>query len=264
MEVVDPYRGWEGEYPKDLLNFLNGAPPISFSDLTTSDRQAEAIGMMNRLLIITPRIRASAENEFLSTLRDLVDQWLASGKSENGDCPWERKIPLHTLREFIRRNPPYLGLKTPSGPLLLDLEPLPVQKADPLVVARDAATYLFLKLLDSPARARLSRCDACKMYFVRTRTPKKDTPIYHGIFCEKHKGKGGAKRTVESRERRKQQIVGLAAEWWPKWKQTRHGQRSKWIAKEVNKKLPHWAAPIGGKWITQHQQEIEAEAERRK
>jgi hypothetical protein len=31
----------------------------------------------------------------------------------------------------------------------------------------------------------------------------------------------------------------------------------------VNTKLPHWAAPIKGKWITQHQDEIEAQVERR-
>ena len=58
-------------------------------------------------------------------------------------------------------------------------------------------------------------------------------------------------------------MIQLAADFWIKWKQPRHGERSKWVAKKLNEYSPHWTAPITGRWVTQHQQEIEAEVERR-
>ena len=42
--------------------------------------------------------------------------------------------------------------------------------------------------------ACLSRCIECKTYFVRSRSPKKDKPIYWGTYCSNCKVKGDAKR----------------------------------------------------------------------
>jgi hypothetical protein len=266
MEIVGWHRDWQGDFEKLLSFFLNGRDSTRLFDQVMNAkpgpaREGEAIGLLNRFLEMEPRIKASAQGEFLSTLQHFVNQWLASGRSANGDCPSERKVPVQILQEFIRRNPPYLDLKTPSGPLLLDLEPLPVKKTDPLLVARDAATFLFLKLMDSPERARLSRCDVCERYFVRARIPKKDFLIYRGCFCVSCKGKGSMRRTNVSRDRRKNQLVKLAANWWPKWEsKNRKEDRSKWVARKVNENLPRAADEgITGKWITQNQAAIETE-----
>jgi hypothetical protein len=72
-----------------------------------------------------------------------------------------------------------------------------------------------------------------------------------------------------TRENRTKQMVELAAESWVKCKPMRqHGKRSKWVAKwvaaKMNKTLSRRGGKITGKWVTQHQQEIEAAAERRK
>lgn len=262
MEVLNPYRGREGEYVKDLANILNGKVFPDFADFTAGD-EAELVARLNRLLIITPKIRTTTESEFFLTLRNLVEQWLSSGKSDEGECPRERNVPIQMLRDFVRRNPPYLGLEAPNGQLTLDLDPLSFTKS-PLAIARDAATFLFLKLMDSAGRARLSRCDACERYFVRARMPKRDIPIYHGSFCSKCKGKAAMRRTSVSRNHRKKQMVELAANCWLRWGSTRViSKRSEWVASRINEKLPHWANPITGKWVTQNQAAIEAEATRR-
>src|SRR5208282_4982403 len=84
------------------------------------------------------------------------------------------------------------------------------QQRDLSVAVQDAAICLFLQWLDSPARTRLFRCDGCGTYFIRTRTPKRDTPIYHGTFCAacKSKGKDRARRTEDSRNNRTEEMIG--------------------------------------------------------
>jgi hypothetical protein len=68
-----------------------------------------------------------------------------------------------------------------------------------------------------------------------------------------------------TRENRKKQLVELAAELWTKWKPiAQYGDRSKWVAERMNKKQRTLGTFITGKWVTQHQEEIKAEAERRK
>jgi hypothetical protein len=253
MEIYD--GTWKGGcWPKDLLVFLNGPfpshPKSVFWDTLLTGNSGKAT--------------KEAISEFHVTLHSLVDSWLDSGRRGSEDRPWERIAPLQILKEFMARNPPRLEIKKPNGSLCFFTWPSTFKQTNQLIAAGDIATYLVLLLMDSPERARLSRCDVCGTYFVRARTPKKDTPIYHGVFCEKHKGKGGAKRTKKSRDDRKDRMVDLAAEFWPQWKPSRsHGKQSEWVAARMNKGLaPH--EHITGKWVTQHRSEIEAKIERRK
>jgi len=88
-------------------------------------------------------------------------------------------------------------------------------------------------------------------------------PIYHGTFCEKCKNKGGARRTMDSRKRRTQEMVKLAADAWARWTLSRrYGKRSEWVATQVTAKLPR-GGTIKANWVTRHKTEIEAEVERR-
>jgi hypothetical protein len=218
------------------------------------------------------------KEEFLRTLRRLVDQWIDSGKSGPDritDSPQDRDMhqvppgyerPLFAIRaDWLGRNPPRWMLNR-NGLVDVSNHPPPFDPLDLDAGARDQAGYYLEVLLDSPARERLSRCDDCRSYFVRARAPKRNTPIYHGTFCQDCKGKGGARRTIASREQRHQEKIGWAAAYWPKWKQARHHPRqSEWIAKQVNRKLVgHNHDPITGKWVTQNKKEIENEVERRK
>jgi hypothetical protein len=136
----------------------------------------------------------------------------------------------------------------------------------PSIKAHEKAVFLLMNLVNcpSPARERLSRCDSCGEYFIRRRAPKRETPIYHGSFCANCKGKGGVRRTDMTRKSRTKKKVELAADVWPKWKQDRRqGERTEWVAQEVNRRLRASRDPIAKNWVTRHQTEIEAEVERR-
>lgn len=261
MEIVD----WFGQddFLKGFAYFLNGYRlPSHFWKLSTVD---EKVGLGNQLLVMTPRgVRHSTEEHFLSTLRDLVNQWLASGKSGDVECPRERKIPIEVLREFIRRNPPYLGLKAPNGPLTVDFEPSAVEEKDPVLIARDGALFLFLKLMDSPESARLSRCEGCHRYFVREYMPKNGNPIKHGSFCAncKRKSKDRIKLINDKRIQRKDDLVEVAAKWSMRWEQEKPREPwSIWVADKVNNdRACPYGVVITGKWVTRNKSAIEAKA----
>jgi hypothetical protein len=134
---------------------------------------------------------------------------------------------------------------------------------DTLARAKDFAISEFQKFLESSFPQRLFKCDGCRTYFVRARAPRKETPIYHGTFCEDCKHKGGARRTDSTRKQRKAQMIEWAAEYWPKWTE-RRGVRSEWVAEQVNEWIEgqpiNWGT-IKGNWVTWHQAEIEAVVE---
>lgn len=224
-------------------------------------------------------VRDAMVREFLRLLRWFVDTWITSGKHDGAENAWERSVhwtseahPIPLAEILVKwtetANPPRL-LIGPDGRFQISVTPLfllnreSVKNVDPAMLAYASAVYWFTSLLDSPTRERLFRCDKCGKYFVRARAPRKEKPICHGTFCEKHKNKGGARRTVDSRNRRTQVRIGWAADAWPKWTPGhRHGKRSEWIAEQVRAKLPT-GEPIKSNWVTRHQTEIETEVERR-
>lgn len=183
---------------------------------------------------------ADADRRAIPSLRRLVDQWIESGKSNGADEPHKRSA-LWISPEF----------------------PQPALAVAAQLLSRDSnnrAVFLFQSLLDSPARWKLFRCEGCNRYFLRVRTPKRNAAVQGGCFCVDCKGQGGAKRTAMSRGRRKEQLIEHAAKCWPKWK-SELGERSKWVAARVNEKAGTLTS-ITGKWITQHQLEIEARSGR--
>ncbi len=217
--------------------------------------------------------RDAAIAEFKRTLRGLVDQWIDSGKVNEalaGDTPSQRSITWHsarytkalfeTLVKFWNRNPPRVIVEL-DGSSILEVGPKSASAGsqDSLHMAREYAIFEFVRLLDSlSSRQRLFRCDGCNRYFVRARAPRK--AIYHGSFCERCTGKGGARRTVESRNRRTQEMIGWAADAWKEWEPTkRFGERTDWIVRRVTAK----GGSIKRNWVTRHQKQIETEVERR-
>ena len=232
--------------------------------------------------------RAAALLEGL-TLSKLVDQWIEADKEWQSnqkaqpklDGPEElkRKRDVHrltwcspqyetsifqTLTAFWERNPPK-AIVGGDGRLTISAEPRLLLNREGLRQdAQTRAIWTFQRLLQSPERDLLSRCDGCKRFLVRARAPRRGISVEHGTFCLKCKGLGGARRTVASRERRKRQMIESAAELWPKWKpKAKYGKRSKWVAEMMNRKQCTSRTLITGKWVTQNQPEIEAEAEGR-
>ena len=219
----------------------------------------------------------AAVAEFSNSLHGLFDQWIKSGRNPQDvavENPWERSIFWESqtgaesiekvLADYASRNPPRLLINRDST---LDILGgiSNVTAKDALVRGRDRAVAFFLDFLNSPARERLFRCHKCHLYFVRSRAPRKNSLIYHGTFCESCKGAGSAKRTRESRNRRRRPMIERAADASSKWTGTRRqGTRVEWIRMNVNAKLPAGQAPVEVNWVTRHRKEIDEEVERRK
>ena len=276
----------ERDYPKILATTLNGQWPREFLGWLAGiphNRPLRVQGFGNP----SRETRDTAIMEFLDTLRRLADQWIASGRDRLGEQPWSRnvfwvsdayqeRIDI-TLRKFMARNPPPNEFGSDGRLARLEVVshlwlPKPLawpfpepELEDTLARARDYAIAEFHKFLESSCPQRLFKCDGCGTYFVRARAPRKETPIYHGTFCENCKHKGGKRRTDSTRKQRKAQMIEWAADNWPKWTK-RNGVRSEWIAEQVNKRVERqpisWDT-IKGNWVTWHQAEIEAEVERR-
>lgn len=221
-------------------------------------------GFLNHFLADSRRIHRA----FLTTLSGLVDGWIESGRRDNLDNPLERTVPRRELEQFMAKNPPVARLEADSRMVLFIQAP-----KDHRASAQDHALYWFAMLLDSPKRERLSKCEKCGQYIIRDRMPRKHHPLKRGVFCKIHRGKARARSMKDTRMDRTNELVLLAAKFWPEWNSQRgHQTRSKWIAAEINAHLPVWAGgyfqnrdgTATGRWVTQHRQEIEAEVKRRK
>jgi hypothetical protein len=274
----------KGGSVENILRALNGRFPQSLiNTLVTGKRDG-----------ISDNDSPTVSYIFREFLRILVDTWIDSGKTEDGEKPSQRALRAEEklfLQDYVERNPPMLQFSA-EGPRLVIVprnfygrkklsettkflekaffsglqetgpQVQSLRKTLPNIV--DAATAMFLELLDAPERIRLFRCDGCGMYFARTRAPKKGNLISRGSWCANCKGKGSAWRTEKSRDSRAGKIVELAAEFWPKWqpeRRHRDGEREEWVANKVNQRQR--SKRITANWVGRHTKEIEAEAERR-
>ncbi len=282
-------KGAQWDYPKILVTTLNGQWDRAFLGWLAGIPHDRPSGIRTRGFRNASRqTKDAAIKEFLLTLRQLVDQWLESGKDrvEFVEQPWSRNVFWfsdayqeridRTLQKFMHRNPPpnefsrdgrLARLETVSHLWLPKPAAWPSSEPeldDTLSRARDYAIAEFYKFLESRCPQRLFKCDECGAYFVRARAPRKETRIRRGAFCEKCKHKGGARRTVDSRKRRLQEMIGWAADAWAKWKPgNRFGNRTDWVVQKVNAKLSPNQKRIKVNWVSWHQTEIEIEVERR-
>ncbi len=269
---------------EDILRALNGRFPQPLVNALLTGK-ADGIAGEN-----APYARLA----FTTSLRAMVDAWINSAKTEEEEQPWKRTYWPLFLQDFVARNPPMLQIAKEGPCIVLFPHVWDKRKRLPLLAkeaiesmlsqledrespsaqfmreitpfAFDAATAMFLQLLDSPACRRLFRCDGCGVYFPRVRTPKKDTPILNGSYCAKCKGKGSARRTGKSRDSRANQMIRWAADVWEEWKPNQphsYGERAEWVAWKVNKRMPGVWSHIAKNWITRHTDEIEAEVRRR-
>ena len=195
-------------------------------------------------------------------LRKYTDQWIDSGRKDGVDSPWERTIPSDAVDVFHVAFSESLRVRADGRPAvgyeLSDLGVHRLEKFGYKVHGQLEATLRFMLLMDSPDRERVSRCDVCRKIFEHRRMPKRGMVIKHGSFCEACKGKGRAQGTVRSRERRKNELVALAATFWEQCPQAKLQERSDWVAKKMTSKLPEGEAPITKNWVTHNRVDIEA------
>lgn len=228
----------------------------------------------------SPARLAAAGSAFDATLHRVFDQWIDSGKSGKGrivDAANERdvfKVPpgypqslSEVLRDWWTRNPLRVGLQRTSNVVILYPQEMNLSLVDtaPALAGRDLAVNSFVRVLDLPYRQRLARCanPRCGRYFVYARTPQH--PIKNGTFCKRCKHAGSVQRTKASRSHRTDALIKLAADYWPQYSEKKHRMpHAKWIAKKMIETRIGRGISASGKWVTQHQKQIEAEVKRRK
>ena len=244
-----------GQYPRNSLGRLAGIP---------YDRPSLHVqGFCNP----SRETRDAAVTEFLSELRRLTDQWIASGREQIksiGEQPWSRNVlwfsdayqePIdRTLQKFLDRNPPPIlpysdGRLTIASHLWLPLPtvwPFPEPKLeDTLARARDLAIYEFQQFLGSDFPQRLFRCDECEKYFVLARNPRK--VIQRGAYCKNCKSAGGKRRVEDQRKDERNEMLKVAAKAWGEWtRRTRIDQKG-WVVQAVREQCE---VVIQRKWVS--------------
>lgn len=232
-------------------------------------------------------IRAKVSAAFQSTLRSLTDQWIESGQRNGIEEPFERSVRFkshkfpetieHTLVQFWNRNPPIVqfdrNLQVISTQSLLRQSSwLPLageSTASLLERAREHARAFFAMLMDSPSRYRIFRCENCRSYYLKNRTPKGNRPIKRGRYCDLCKGEASKRRVKEARERRMAQMLHWAVDakvQWAadgltvvRWKQkNRSATEVEWIVKIINANLKiENLDPIRSNWVNWNSEKIE-------
>jgi hypothetical protein len=97
------------------------------------------------------------------------------------------------------------------------------------------AAMLFMEFYQSECRFLLMRCRRCGVFVIPERKPRKR--YEYGWYCEECRSAGTATaRMLSVTKQHRQRWLRLAAEAWLRWR-ARYGERSVWIAEEVNKQL---------------------------
>jgi hypothetical protein len=221
-----------------------------------------------------------AKPYFRKFLRELVDQWIDSGhrfRSDVADVPKERSLfnhPSHVstlgnlIQNWLKRNPPSIGALSgyvgfPGGlsdqpPIFLQFNPPKLNEdlrpeVGGVLWAKELATYCLFRLIASPAQNRLAFCSKCNRYFVyqRARAQRNETVC---PSCNT-----SAQRTKASRDRRKSEMLDMAARAWSLRNQSlSSAEQRAWVAKQVSKKC---GTNIERKWVSQNLTEIQKRVE---
>jgi hypothetical protein len=268
----------------DLSSADEKTTPMYVADLANGKRKKLVVVQVLGLggLRMEQAIQDSTFSEFRNTLRGLLNQWIASGRPNrelNGDEPLKRNVrwssiqyptPLRdTLKRFsddgLLTIMPDADTGAPTWRMALRHGPKKLRA--PALIAKEFAIAWFYRLLGSVSPQRLSLCDECGKYFVHIRTPKKDIPIKGEICCPNCKGKGGAKRSIRSREALRDDMAKAAVDALNEWRPShRNPDRRLWVVNQLNKQFGHRRnAHITRRWLSEKRtlKAIQAEIGRR-
>ena len=280
--------GHQGPRPRlsFVLKVLSGSDPGIIRYLLPYEGQIQEYPDPFEGALATLKSVRIAEAQMVKTMRILADLWINSGKNaldRRVDTPSDRNVvyapddnsaSLHFwLTRFLFDKEPKYAEMTREGKQRvvhrfphMNREIAREQGATKALqdYGQKMALYFFAGLLDTPYSRHLTRCDECGRYFGYERAPRRT--ITTGIYCDRCKGSGSYMRTKATRDARKGEMIGWAADCWPSWN-SKQGNRSAWVAEKLNVRIVR--QPIGWptitrRWVTQHQSEIEAEIERRK
>jgi len=217
------------------------------------------------------------EAELAVRLRILVDEWIQTGRREDGsEAPLDKKLSAIVIAKHAHSN--YLAAYSPAvvanseGLLFLqyaDLPKEPPSASEFSAITETAACRLFTYLMASSWKNQLCKCryQLCGSYFFikRPRSSYKD-----GTFCREHQQAMAAVVTTRvKRERACAELITVAAKILlrspTKYAAWRDSPRKKsMLAINVTDQilLRLWLRKLGCRaphvnWITRHQDEIE-------
>jgi hypothetical protein len=263
MRIIEPWtkRG-NKEFPEFIANVLNAR------EGQLAEMLAGIPAPMPGFADAPQEIRKAAGKTFAKTLRNLVDQWLASGRQGTVEEPLSRsadwrseeypKPIIETLSKFRDANPPIILLNNdgqfeivPMGPVRYSTWASMVSGSiDPQQHAKDHAIALFVKLLESECPQRIFRCDNCGRYSVRERKPR--GIIKNGAYCKDCKPAGRVRAIEEKRKAQTNEMLNAAAEVWAQWNYSRRNpDQREWVAKQVSERCKH-LDPIKRNWVSRN------------
>ena len=226
------------------------------------------IERIQRRLRGDPSLFQCAVNGMISSMREMADMWIDSGKSRTErevDFPTDRNVEdvlpgracslaLLIYRSLLRSHPVYKEMRRDGSQTITEtyprFDPQSHWKLEDALQAHGTkwAAFYFSGLLDSPFSRHISRCDHCKAYFAYHRARLRK--VKHGVFCLACERQSSVKRTEGSRNRR----LDTAAKERIEWESRRKGPAPpEWIAEQVNKR--HGTA-FGRRWVSQNLEKI--------
>lgn len=225
--------------PNDFLKHLNpgrNTKTVEFSLRSRAGRGEIANG--------TDEEFRDAAAAYKSTLKDLVDEWIDSGKDPEDDLDFPARRELKQGSKTFGAAIRWLETHAPrfqiiGGEIVYDFS-LPYRhsaahpSAKPLDAVRDAAASEFVALLHSPMKRNLAKCDGCRKYYFR----KKPRSCYKGgkYFCTECKSLGSSKETKAAADTENKEItLQIASAARAKWEglplesRPKHGEVKRYI-----------------------------------
>lgn len=206
---------------------------------------------------------------FNTRLRELVDEWIESGRKDGIDEPRKRTLrpgygAFMAQVDWVRRNHPTPQV-TPTGEVYFDLHhsmsiDLPADPDDPIECMQRAAVGEFVRLMGSALKYQLAKCDLCLNYYLR-----KKLRSYYKLgkyFCPGCRSAASATiRTKEKRTEEHARIVQGAAQALKRWSTLSAGTQAKY--KTENNYIAINLKKFGktSKWVTRNIDEIRANSQ---
>lgn len=282
--------------PTDILNALAPQPldAAVYAELSRyheelKNRRDQGLMLRNLLDLTLEKALAvegrvpSKECIVASRLRELVDEWLETGRAADGtESPLRRNLfqtilGIRAVEKWAEKKPLELLLLPEISQVVVAVgapQATPVtfpQSFDFFQNAIDEADWLFTGLIVSGWKEHLCKCrySLCGGFF--TQKPRlKSCP--HGTFCcREHRNRASAaKHTRQRRDEFTRGLIEFAGKYLrgrrvnsPQWQNDRRLKAdlvvalSRYALDEANPKIKALRRVVKANWVTRHQLEIE-------
>lgn len=194
-------------------------------------------------------------------VRRHMDEWISSGYKSDIEMPRDRTVGRDLLAElnFLdREDRPFSVTVLPDGVvagrfsqrhMLLPPESLDEPTAHKILEAEQAAYTMLLFLDYGGLKHHIAKCthpDCAEPYFIRARL---HAYYKRPALCPHHRKQAAGTR---ARKDEHDELLALAAKFWPQWTERKHPNRALWIAERVNERRKGTQRHITQKWVSRN------------